>query len=78
MGSVLTPGLLIILCVSCASANAARLHHSRSPTAQLRTSQEVIAPPSQGQSAPVGVAVPGWSEEATRHWLDAASANHGD
>jgi hypothetical protein len=78
MRSVVAPGLLITLCVSCASANAARLHHSRSPTAQLRTRQEVIAPPSQGQTAPVRLAVPGWTDEATRHWLDAASASHGD
>jgi hypothetical protein len=78
MKSVLASGLLITLCVSCASANAARLHHSRSPTAQLRTRQEVIAPPSQGQAAPARFAVPGWTDKATRDWLDAASANHGD
>ena len=62
MRSVLALSLLISLS---ASANAARLH--------LRTRQPVIVPPSQGLSAP-RFAVPGWSDEATRRWLDNASA----
>jgi hypothetical protein len=62
MRSVLALGLLISLS---ASANAARIH--------LRTRQPVIIPPSQGLSAP-RFAVPGWSDEATRRWLDNASA----
>ena len=62
MRSVLALSLLISLS---ASANAAGVH--------LRTRQRVIVPPSQGLSAP-RFAVPGWSDEATRRWLDNASA----
>jgi hypothetical protein len=66
MRSVLALGLLITLC---ASANAATVHQ----TSHLRTRQHVIVP-SQGVTAP-RFAVPGWTDEATRRWLDNASAS---
>jgi hypothetical protein len=75
MRSVLALCLLIALC---ASAGAAKLHHSKSPTAQLRARQNIILPRSQPQTASGRFAVPGWTDDETRSWLDAASANHGD
>jgi hypothetical protein len=63
MRSVLAVGLLIALS---ASANAA--------TAHLRMRRHVIVRPSQDLSAPERFAVPGWTDEATRRWLDNASA----
>jgi hypothetical protein len=61
MRSVLALGLLITLC---ATANAATVHH-------LRTRHRVIVRPSQGVTAPARFAVPGWTDEETRQWLDA-------
>jgi hypothetical protein len=63
MRSVLAIGLLMALS---ASANAATVH--------LHTHQHVIVRPSQDLSAPERFAVPGWSDDATRRWLDNASA----
>jgi hypothetical protein len=64
MRLVLALGLLITLCVS---ANAAtRLHHSKP--------RHVIVRPNQGVTAPGQFAVPGWSDESTRRWLDDASS----
>jgi hypothetical protein len=65
MRSVLALGLLITLY---ASANAATVHRTSHP----RTRQHVIVP-SQGVATP-RFAVPGWSDEATRRWLDNASS----
>jgi hypothetical protein len=69
MRSVFALGLLIALC---ASANAATVHRSTVP---LRTRQHVFVPPTQliapGQGvATPGYAVPGWTDEATRKWMD--------
>jgi hypothetical protein len=75
MRSVFVLGLL--MCIPRAPAIAANLHHSRSPTAQLRVRQDVSSPPSQGQTAPGRLAVPGWTEDETQRWLDAASSAHG-
>ena len=71
MRSVFAIGLLITLC---AFANAATLHHSKPPTVQSRTRQHVIARPSQGVTAPARFAVPGWTDEQTRYWLDSATS----
>jgi hypothetical protein len=68
MRAALALGLLIILC---ASANAATVH-------QFRARQHVIIRPgihpSQGVTAPTRFAVPGWTDEQTQHWLDAATS----
>ena len=63
MRSVLVLGLLLNWC---ASADAATLHRSKP--------RHVIVRPSQNAVAPKGVAVPGWTDEQTRQWLDKASA----
>jgi hypothetical protein len=65
MRSVLAVGLLITLY---APANAATAHRTLHP----RMRQHVIVP-SQGVTAP-RFAVPGWSDDATRRWLDNASS----
>jgi hypothetical protein len=68
MRTVLALGLLIALCVT---ASAASVHRSRarphSPVGQRVTAP--IAP-----TATPRFAVPGWSDEDTRRWLDGASA----
>jgi hypothetical protein len=62
MRSVLAFGLLITLCVS---ANAATVHRSKPPERHLRPAQRV--------TVPQGYAVPGWTDEQTRYWLDSAT-----
>ena len=64
MRSVLALGLLITLC---ASASAATVHHSKPRHAIVRPSQGVTAPAAR-------FAVPGWTDDATRRWLDDASS----
>jgi len=66
MRSVLILGFLIALC---ASANAARVHHSKPRHFMVR--------PSQSVTAPTRFAVPGWTDDATRSWLDNASSGVG-
>ncbi len=66
MRSVLALGLSIILC---ASANAATVHRSRPPRGHLHQDQRV--------TVPKGFAVPGWTDEQTRYWLDSASGPKG-
>jgi hypothetical protein len=64
MRFVLALGLLMTLCVS---ANAATTHHRpKPPEGNLRP----------GQSAR-GYAVPGWTDEQTRYWLDNATVAAG-
>jgi hypothetical protein len=62
MRSVLALGLSITLC---ASADAATVHRSKPHERHLR--------PSQPNTAPKGYAVPGWTDEQTRYWLDNAT-----
>ncbi len=58
MRSVLALGLLIALC---ASANAAKVRHAKPHAGPVRLAQP----------APVkGYAVPGWTDEQTRYWMD--------
>ena len=64
MRSLLSLGLLMTVC---ASANAATVNHHR-------TRHHVITRPSPVVTAPGQFAVPGWSDDATRRWLDNASA----
>jgi hypothetical protein len=66
MRSVLALGLLITLC---ASANAATLLRSKLPAGHLHPGQRV--------TVPKGYAVPGWTDEETRYWLNSASGPKG-
>ena len=59
MRSILTLGLLLALCTS---ANAAKVRHSKPQAGHLRPAQPV--------AVPKGFAVPGWTVEQTRNWLD--------
>ena len=52
-------GLLIVLC---GSANAAKVHHSKLRAENFRAAHSVVTPK--------GYAVPGWTEEQTRYWLN--------
>ena len=63
MRSVLALGLLIALC---ASANAAKVRHAKSYAGPVRLAQPLA------QAVPVhkGYAVPGWTDEQTRYWMD--------
>lgn len=67
MRSVLAVSFLMLLCTS---ADAAKVRHSRArhPAAE-RSSLDV--------NSRARFAVPGWSDEATRRWLDNASSNVG-
>ena len=66
MRSVLALGLWITLC---ASANAATAHRAKPPERQLRPGQPVAVPKGHANS----YAVPGWTDEETRQWLDSAT-----
>jgi hypothetical protein len=59
---VVALGLLIGLCIS---ANAATVHRVKRPDGHSRPAQPV--------TVPKGYAVPGWTEEQTRYWLDSAT-----
>src|SRR5579859_204495 len=60
--------LSIVVCASAGAASVRRVKPGR-----LRT-QHLIVPPEQ-RAAPAGrFAVPGWSDDATRRWLDHASS----
>jgi hypothetical protein len=59
MRSVLALGLLIALC---GSADAAKVRHDKPHANHLRPAQPV--------AVPKGYAVPGWTEEQTRYWMD--------
>jgi hypothetical protein len=53
-----------------AAADAAPAHHPRSrPHRSVNSTQGVTAPGAAGR-----IAVPGWSEEDTRRWLDSAGS----
>ena len=68
MRSVLALGLLISLC---ASADAATVHRFKSPA---RAHRRVTVRPSQRVTAPTtNFAIPGWTDQQTRDWLDNAS-----
>ena len=70
MRSILALGLLIALC---ATASAAPVHRSRArPHHAVSPGQRVTVP--GAPTATPRFAVPGWSDEDTRRWLDGASA----
>jgi hypothetical protein len=56
---------LVLLITSCASADAATVLRSKRPADHLRSVQRV--------TVPKGYAVPGWTDEQTRYWLDNAT-----
>jgi hypothetical protein len=70
MRSVLALGLLITLY---ASASAAPAHRSEPPERHLRQDRRVTVP----EVTPKGFAVPGWTDEQTRYWLNSASGPKG-
>jgi hypothetical protein len=57
-----------------ATADAATVHRAKPPEGQLRTQQPVTVRPSEGATATPGFAVPGWTDEATRRWMDNATS----
>lgn len=65
MRSVLAVSLIVL----CTSADAAKVRHSRARPAAERPSPDV--------NSRARFAVPGWSDDATRRWLDNASSNVG-
>lgn len=69
MRSVLALGVLIGLCVC---ADAAPLRHAR-PRQHVIIRPNQVIPPNQGRATP-GFAVPGWSDESTRQWLDSVAS----
>jgi hypothetical protein len=66
MRSVLALSLLITLC---GSAEAATRHRFKPPASRICAGQPVTVPD--------GIAVPGWTEEETRRWLNSASGPKG-
>jgi hypothetical protein len=67
--SVLMVGLSVGLCVC---ANAATVHRARSHvTADPGPRAATVGTPTKGAPR---LAVPGWSDEDTRRWMDNASA----
>jgi hypothetical protein len=62
MRSVLALGLVITLCTS---ANAATVHRAKPP--------RVTYGPAERVTVPRSYAVPGWTDEQTRYWLDNAT-----
>jgi hypothetical protein len=67
----LASGLMITLC---AFADAATVNRSKPPGVQLRARHHVIVRPSQGVTAPARFAIPGWTDDQTRYWLDNATS----
>jgi hypothetical protein len=71
MRSVFALALLILLC---ASASAATVHRSKPLERHFRTHPHIEFRPGQPVTAPTRFAVPGWTDQQTREWLDNASS----
>ena len=71
MRSILALGVLIALC---ASANAAAVHRSRTHAHTGVSPSQRVTTPTAAPTPGARFAVPGWSDESTRRWLDNASA----
>jgi hypothetical protein len=71
MRAVLVFGLLVALCTS---SEAATLHRSKPPARHVRPIPHAGLPQ---VTVPKGFAVPGWTDEQTRYWLDSASGPKG-
>jgi hypothetical protein len=67
MRSILAAAFMIGLC---APADAATQHRF---TRSVRAHPRVTVGPSERVTVPTGFAVPGWTDEQTREWLDNAS-----
>jgi hypothetical protein len=74
MRSLLTAGLLIALC---APATAQTAKHARPSTAHPGMRQPVIVRPDPATVPRARFAVPGWTDEQTRQWLDNATSCEG-
>lgn len=70
MRCALALGLLIALCTTASAAPVHRSHARAHPP--VSSSQRFTAP--GAPTATPRFAVPGWSDEDTRRWLDGASA----
>jgi hypothetical protein len=71
MRFILCLGVLIMLC---AAADAATVRRVRHPERHFRLQQPVVPP---SVVTPKGIAVPGWTDEETRQWLNSASGPKG-
>jgi len=67
---------LAVLIAFCASASAATVRHAR-PHGHSRSTRRITVYPDQRLANPRRFAVPGWSDEQTRQWLDNATAAAG-
>src|SRR5262245_53643234 len=74
MRSILALGLLAILC---ASAAAATVRHPRARQPAVSRPPAQASQPGANQPGAPRFAVPGWSDESTRQWLDQASSGVG-
>jgi len=70
MRALLSAGLVGLSLVPCSAVEAATAHHPRAR-------HETVHRPPTNASPPARFAVPGWSDEATRRWLNNASSNVG-
>lgn len=75
MRAVLAFGLLITLCVSSSASSEATTVHRRQPPTRHQRPVDVQAMPRP--TDPRGFAVPGWTDQQTRYWLDSASGPKG-
>jgi hypothetical protein len=74
MRSLLMAGLLIALC---APAGAQTGKHARAPVDHPRARQHMIVRSDPTAAPGARVAVPGWTDEQTRQWLDNATSCEG-
>jgi hypothetical protein len=74
MRSVMALGVAITLF---ASASATMMHRAKPSAIHLRTHRRSAIEPRERVSVPTHFAVPGWTDEQTRYWLDNASAPSG-
>jgi hypothetical protein len=56
---------------ACAPAKATSIHRA---TPERYRAPRLVIPPSHGAASQAQFAVPGWSDEETRRWLDNASS----
>lgn len=74
MRSLLTAALSIALC---APAGAQVGNHAKTAIAHPRARQHVIVRPDSAAAPGARFAVPGWTDEQTRQWLDNATSCEG-